>query len=256
MVCEEEKRIARIGKKYSDGGRSAALDFMQRDADAKEKYGQHVGDAFHLSDYFLDNTVDRTKDGRANPEWGVAENLSRLVKIVTHSELVRPTVAEAAMHHAYSAKMQSACLSRQVGAAVVDICGNVVATGTNEVPRAGGGVYGESFEVEDDDARCAMFGDQNERYCRNTREQNEIIKELLEDIKELREASPERRLRMTTELRKTRIGGLLEFSRRRPRGDGCAVFCGKEGSVTSWIAAFRNNVSVSLLCAAHRGCRC
>ena len=209
VVCEEEKRIARITGKYRDGGRDAAVEFMQRDADAQEKHGQHVGDTFHLSDYFLDNTADRTKEEKPNPEWNVAENLSRLVKIVTHSELVRPTVAEAAMHHAYSAKMQSACLSRQVGAAVVDICGNVVATGTNEVPRAGGGVYGESFEIETDDARCAFFG----RYCRNTQEQNKIIKDLLGAIKELREASPERQISLPKELRKTSIGQLLEFSR-------------------------------------------
>ena len=213
VVCEEEKRIARIGEKYRDAGRAAALEFMKRDADAAEKHGQHVADAFHLSDYFIDNTVDRTKGGNANPDWDVVENLSRLVKILTHSQLVRPTVAETAMHHAYSAQMQSACLSRQVGAAVVDIHGNVVATGTNEVPRAGGGVYGELFGAEPHDARCAMFGNPAERYCRNTREQNEIINELLEDVKELREQPPERKQALALELRKTRIGGLLEFSR-------------------------------------------
>jgi len=139
VVCEEERRITRIGKKYCDAGRTNALDFMKRDADAAEKHGQHVADAFHLSDYFVDNTVDRMKGEKANPDWDVVENLSRLVKILNHSELVRPTVAEMAMHHAHSAQMQSGCLSRQVGAAVVDIHGNMIATGTNEVPKAGGG---------------------------------------------------------------------------------------------------------------------
>jgi len=124
------------------------------------------------------------------------------------------------MHHAYSAQMQSACLSKQVGAAVVDANGNVVATGTNEVPKAGGGVYGESFERSIHDARCAYFREQDERFCRNTRTQNEIInellatfKELLKDIKEIRELSDERTKQLAVQLRKTRIGGLLEFSR-------------------------------------------
>lgn len=220
VVCEEEKRISRIGVKYSDGGREAAIDFMDRDANAKEKYGQHVADAFHLADYFIDNTADRLKDKEPNPDWLVVDNLSRLVKIVSHSELVRPTVAETAMHHAYSAQMQSACLSRQVGAAVVDVNGNVVATGTNEVPKAGGGVYGETFERNPHDARCAFFKEQDERYCRNTREQNEIIQELLTtfkkllpDVKEVQELSEDRTKELALQLRKTRIGGLLEFSR-------------------------------------------
>lgn len=213
VVCEEEKRIARIVAKYRDAGREAALDFMRRDAGALEKYGQHVADAFHLSDYFVDNTVDRLKEGNANPDWDVVENLARLIRILIQSELVRPTVAETAMHHAYGAQMQSACLSRQVGAAVVDTHGNVVATGTNEVPRAGGGVYGESFGPEQHEARCAMFDDAAHRYCRNTTEQNRIIKELLDEVPEFCHLEPKRKQALELELRKTGIGGLLEFSR-------------------------------------------
>jgi len=220
VVCEEERRITRITGKYSDGGRNDAMKFMKRDANAKERHGQHVADTFYLADYFVDNTMDRTKNGNANPDWDVVENLSRLVKIVSHSELVRPTVAETAMHHAYSAQMQSACLSRQVGAAVVDVNGNVVATGTNEVPKAGGGVYGESFDRNPYDARCAFFSESDERYCRNTREQNKIIDELLDsvqsmlkDIDAVRDLSAERKAALALELRNTRVGGLLEFSR-------------------------------------------
>lgn len=213
VVCEEEKRISRITSKYQDAGRANALDFMKRDANAEEKHGQHVADAFHLSDYFLDNTAERVKEGSANPDWDVVEKLNRLVKILTHSELIRPEVSEAAMHHAYSAKMQSACLSRQVGAAVADADGNIVATGTNEAPKGGGGVYGETFKRKATDARCAMFANAEERYCRNTRQQNEIINELLDQIPELKAVDPKRREELSIELRKTRIGGLLEFSR-------------------------------------------
>lgn len=214
VVCEEEKRIARIGQKFRDGGRQAALDFMKRDADAVETHGQHVAAAFHLSDYFIDNTDDRfLKNDIPNPDWDVVEKLSRLVKIITHSELIRPTIAETAMHHARSAQMRSACLSRQVGAAIVDRGGSVVATGTNEVPKAGGGVYGESFEENPIDARCAMFSDSSKRFCRNTTEQNEIIEELINSTSELRATSTERKERLRVELRNTQIGSLVEFSR-------------------------------------------
>ncbi len=214
VVCEEEKRIDRIGTKYRDGGKGEALDFMKRDANAAEPHGQHVAGAFHLSDYFIDNTVDRfLQNDIPNPDWDLVERLSRLVKIITHVELVRPVIAETAMHHAYSAQMQSACLSRQVGVAVVDKIGNLVATGTNEVPKAGGGVYGEAFERDTFEGRCALFADPTKRFCRNTTEQNVIIEELIQAIPELSSTEPRRKAKLAIDLRRTRIGELLEFSR-------------------------------------------
>jgi deoxycytidylate deaminase len=210
VVCEEEKRINRITNKFADCGRESAKTFMERDADAVQVYGQHVSDAFHMSDYFIDNTVDQyLRQTEPNPNWDINEKLSRLVKIVTHDELVRPMIGETAMYHAYSSKMQSACLSRQVGAALVDSKGNVIATGTNEVPKAGGGVYGESFEKDVFEGRCALFADTSKRFCSNTREQNAIISDVIDKIDELRTSSPARRAILPMALRKTRIGELL-----------------------------------------------
>ena len=233
VVCEEEKRISRIGRKYSDGGRESTLAFMKRDADAEEDYGQHVAAAFHLSDYFVDNTVDRLlNNGDPNPAWDLVERLSRLVKIITHSELIRPEIAETAMHHAYNSQMQSACLSRQVGAALVDKEGNLVATGTNEAPRAGGGIYGQGFTPDQLEARCAFFTDISKRYCRNTTEQNTIIQELLEAVPELRDTRPERKNSLLVELRRTRIGQLLEFSRAVHAEMDALLSAGRKGVST------------------------
>jgi dephospho-CoA kinase len=140
VVCEEKQRLARLTRKYRDAGEADAREFMMRDAEAKERHGQHVADTFHLSDFFVDNTTERLLENAIpNPEWDTNEKLARLVKVLTHSEIIRPYMAEVAMHHAYGAMRQSSCLSRQVGAALVDTGGNVVATGTNEVPKAGGG---------------------------------------------------------------------------------------------------------------------
>ena len=96
----------------------------------------------------------------------------------------------------------------------MDASGNVIATGTNEVPSAGGGVYGGNFLTgsRDDakpqhDFRCFA----NNGHCSNTREQNAIIRELLSEVKELSgiEASDD----LIKAIRKTRIGQLIEFSR-------------------------------------------
>lgn len=217
VVCEEKVRLARIEKKYKNAGEERALQFMQRDAKAVEKFGQRVSDAFHLSDFFVDNSADRTHiDGSPNVNWTINEELSRLVKIITHSEVVRPNLAETAMYHAYGAQMRSACLSRQVGAAIVDKSGNVVAVGSNEVPRAGGGVYGEVFDSEQTrDERCiyrhTLAG--QKPYCSNTHEQNRIIEELIESVTELKGLDLGRKEQLKKQLRQSRIGGLLEFSR-------------------------------------------
>jgi deoxycytidylate deaminase len=52
----------------------------------------------------------------------------------------------------------------------LDQDGNIVATGANEVPRAGGGVYGENHKEDDSDDRCFV----TRKVCSNTKEQIQI----------------------------------------------------------------------------------
>ncbi len=231
VVCEHEERRKRISEKYEDAGTGAAERFMKRDAKAPEKHGQRVSDAFHLSDFFVDNTAKRILEGgSANPDWKVSEDLERLVQLVTHADVARPTTSESAMHAAAGAAMRSACLSRQVGAALVDADGNVISTGTNEVPRAGGGVYGQGFD-ETHDHRCVS----GNRFCSNTREQNKIAHEILLDI--LGEDDPrmkdkDRREALLDILRDGRIGDLLEFSRAVHAEMDALLSAGRKGATT------------------------
>jgi len=213
VVCEETVRERRVSEKYQDAGLKDAQEFMIRDSRAPEKHGQRVSDTFHLSDFFVDNTANRFLDlhRRPNPAWTVTDELARLVEIITHARIVRPTPDEMGMYHAYGAQMRSACLSRQVGASLVDEAGNVIATGTNEVPRAGGGLYGEGFDPTALDHRCAFRGT---AFCSNTKEQNSIIQELIDSVPELSVGkNPEQLSELKRRLRSTRIGGLIEFSR-------------------------------------------
>ena len=94
-----------------------------------------------------------------------------------------------------------------------------MATGTNEVPRAGGGLYGEGFaenkltgelgeEKTEKEGRCAF---QDSPYCSNNREQNAIIQEMIEKIPD--EAKNIDKNALMVQIRNTRVGGLLEFSR-------------------------------------------
>ncbi|MBX9826696.1 MAG: deoxycytidylate deaminase [Xanthobacteraceae bacterium] len=214
VVCDAKVRLERLhSEKYKAAGKDDIEKFMDRDSLASETYGQRVSDAFHMADYFVDNTAPQyLEDGSPNiKDWDINDNLSRLMKIITHSELVRPSMAETAMHEAYGASLRSACLSRQVGAALIGADGNVIGTGANEVPKAGGGVYGEALGRREEDYRCAFRA--SGKYCSNTVEQNKIIDELFESVPELKNLDAITKNSRKLEMRQSRVGDLIEFSR-------------------------------------------
>jgi deoxycytidylate deaminase len=213
VVCEPEKRKQRLLEKLFEKKERTKVEnilqvesFMERDANAPEKYGQHVADAFQEADFFVDNSLETENVD----ETGMNDALRRFLGLVTGQEIFRPTAAETAMNDAHSAQLRSACMSRQVGAALVDAAGNVVATGTNEVPKAGGGLYGESFRAEEigRDHRCLF---RETKFCSSNKEQNEIIEELFDQFPEL--IAGKDRSSVFDKVRRTRLGGLIEFSR-------------------------------------------
>ncbi|QPS09563.1 hypothetical protein I6G66_05945 [Delftia acidovorans] len=214
VVCEESVRIERLSKgKYANSSLIDIKKFVDRDEDAGISHGQKVSDTFHLADFFVNNTPSRFRsDGKSNPAWDVNEQLGRLLDLLTHTQLIRPTPSEMGMFHAYGAQMRSACLSRQVGAALLDRHGNLISTGTNEVPRAGGGVYGGAFDDFDlqnqgiiNDKRCGSLNG----YCSNNKVADEIYKELEESLS-LKDVDSSY---LKHKLKKTAIGRLIEFSR-------------------------------------------
>lgn len=210
VVCHEDVRERRLVEKYfereerkKDESLRLVQLLMERDSDDKlNTFGQHVADAFWESDYFIDNTPNED----APNDFTLNEDLGRFVDIVTHSRIVRPTVAETGMQVAVSAQIRSSCLSRQVGAAIVDKEGNVLAIGSNEVPRAGGGVYGEGDEDEAD-RRCFMC---ESPHCSSNAEQNELIVKLVEAFPKLGEEGQED---IVKRMRKVGLGSILEFTR-------------------------------------------
>lgn len=214
IVCQESIRKKRLLDKFydhRDHGNPASIksveDLMLRDADDKVKdHGQHVADAFFEADYFVDNTTDSSD----KVNWNINEMLGRLIDMVTHSRILRPSIPETAMHHAMTAQIRSACLSRQVGAALVDKEGDIIATGTNEAPKAGGGVYGMSFSITENsekDSRC--FCDK-EPVCSSNKEQNKLAHKIAESIPEIKDKE---NTDIITILRKAGLKDLLEFSR-------------------------------------------
>ncbi len=168
----EERLIGDVtsAAKYGGAPKDHVRKFMDRDSkDNSNSHGQRVRDAFHLADFFLDNTVNSHGGSAMNAD------ISRFVNLLLDRDLVRPTKGERAIYHAFAAALQSACLSRQVGAALIAQDGSVIATGTNDAPRFGGGVYDEDSKPDhrcfawDFDAKTGSF-----RGCHNDRKKHEL----------------------------------------------------------------------------------
>ena len=92
------------------------------------------------------------------------------------------------MYEASSAAANSACMSRQVGAAIVSKNGELIAVGWNDVPRFGGGLYKEDdqFTIDsekrgfiDKDNRCFKWGG---RVCHNEMKRTGIIDKIANRI--------------------------------------------------------------------------
>jgi deoxycytidylate deaminase len=139
---------------------------------------------------------------------------ARYLNLLLGVKVITPTADERAMYEAHSAARNSACLSRQVGAAITDDAGEVLSVGWNDVPRAFGGLY-ESFGRPDEnmyvDHRCWNKGGGK---CFNDEEKSDIAGRLTKAlIKEGivpagKETEVNARLKSSTEVR-----GLIEFSR-------------------------------------------
>lgn len=141
-----ELRIARLQR--SVGNPEDIHRLINRDSGEEMDHGQQVQDTFPQSDFFL--RVDEGTDSQ------LTSRVRRFLNLMLGTQVLTPTVAERSMYSAFSAARNSACLSRQVGAAITSAEGDLLATGWNDVPKAFGGLYEiKNLSVTtDDDHRC------------------------------------------------------------------------------------------------------
>jgi deoxycytidylate deaminase len=121
--------------------RSSAESLIQRDENERDvDHGQRVGKIFHDADFIV-SLDDRTCE--------VNKQVYRFCDLIFWSNAISPTRMEYGLFVAKAAAMQSLDLSRQVGAAIFSEHGEIVALGSNEVPKAGGGPYWSHQEFDD-----------------------------------------------------------------------------------------------------------
>jgi deoxycytidylate deaminase len=105
-----------------------------------------------------------------------------------------------------------------VGAAILDANGQLIATGTNDVPKFGGGLYEEHVDGDGDDNRCFRYFNKEKGektgFCRNDRVKSEILEQAVAELRSagvLRDGAESAAI--VAALRKTPLNDLVEFSR-------------------------------------------
>lgn len=91
---------------------------------------QNIKACIEKSDIHLINKGDYD-----NAEYGeIKGQIVKYISLIQHPGLITPTQDEKLMQIAYTAKVNSGCISRQVGAVVTNSEGTIVAVGWNDVP--------------------------------------------------------------------------------------------------------------------------
>lgn len=177
--------------------RPEAETLIERDRKESDDNGQQLDKTLHHADFF----VSHSRQNMA----GLRESLTRFVELIHGQAGHSPNAEERGMFAAYNAGLRSACLSRQVGAAIADSSGNVISTGCNDVPRAGGGLY----EPGPDDRRCAV----KFAYCHNDKHKNILRDQINRELIAVGVSSDLAGKAVEAIGKNTRVKDLIEFSR-------------------------------------------
>lgn len=189
-----------------EGVAAAVEQLMERDHyDSSSAFGQQVRETYASADVFLDLSA------------GEPLQLARTVGLLFGEPFHTPSRDEVSMYLAYGASLRSSDPGRQVGAVISRATGEVIATGSNEVPKAGGGEY---WDGDAGDARDFRRG-----YDYNKRQSRRVIAEFLDTLAAgghlgelLAHLPSEQRvdsLLSSSEdaLKRTRVMSLIEFGR-------------------------------------------
>lgn len=200
-----QKNLEKRGMKLNQ-----IYDLIDKDSGEEVSHGQTVRDTFPQVDFFL--RIDSDTDSK------ITARVQRFLNIIFGTKIITPTKAERAMYAAASAAGNSACLSRQVGAALTDADGNILSTGWNDVPKVGGNLYGTNPDDPsgENDKRCwnleggTCFNDQEKRLTAEL-----VVLDLIES-KEGKESlikPAQKELAIKRVIENIKLKNLIEFSR-------------------------------------------
>lgn len=200
VFAPEDKRHKRLKDRFKKA--EDRVKAMRVDEDEQNSSGQRVAKTMELADYFIRNNSDSIDD--------LSNSVDRFLKIIFNIGVNTPTLDESSMYAATAAASRSACLSRQVGVVIVNADGEIIGTGTNDVPKFGGGLYptNPSAGEKVSDARCYNW--QNGA-CHNDERKKKLSDNATEDLmKYLRVGTKEDAIKTVAS---SEVKSLIEFSR-------------------------------------------
>lgn len=130
VSTDNDERVRRLGEKLSRE-QIKSLDNKEYPSKLKgeSKFtNQDIGACMQLADIYLYNPYEPTVE-----KYFVTESIIKYVTLMKHPGLITPSSVERCMQIAYNAKLNSGCLSRQVGAVITDSHFSIKAVGWNSV---------------------------------------------------------------------------------------------------------------------------
>lgn len=197
------KRVRREYLTVKEGMREdQADDLIARDENEPPSLGQKFRDTFYLSDAFIEAGSEEAATTKIQVE--------RFLDLLFGTKIISPHRDEYGMFLAHAAALRSSSLARQVGAAILSEAAEILAVGTNDVPRFGGGQY---WEGEKPDARDHII-----KMDVSDTMKTDIVREILQNLEpKWSELTPMEQETMINaalaKLKPTRIMNLTEFTR-------------------------------------------
>jgi len=128
---EDEERRRRLSALSSDQINSLdSTEYPPNPKNEDQFKNQNIAACIELSDIHIYNPHSNTKE-----KYLLTEQIVKYVMLMMHPGLVTPSKIEYCMQIAYNAKLNSGCLSRQVGAVVTNDSYCVKSIGWNEAPE-------------------------------------------------------------------------------------------------------------------------
>lgn len=135
--CPDDDRVDRLTKKYNfSRAKIATIDLRENPKEAPLKsmdnfLSQDIASCIQLADIHLENAGKHSNTNLND----LKEQIARYVSLIQHPGLINPSTNEKMMQIAFTAKLNSGCLSRKVGAVVTNSAGVPKALGWNSSPE-------------------------------------------------------------------------------------------------------------------------
>jgi cytidine deaminase len=223
-IHDDEKRRHGYLTKDKNCTQQQANELIKIDEDEKVDHGQRTRDTFHLADFFLN--LGKNDDH-------VKNTVQRFLELIFSNPYNNPTFDEFAMFMAFNSSVRSSDLSRQVGA-VIAKNQQIVATGANDCPQSGGGLYWAEVDPDSGEVKDKADGkDYTREEDSNKRVQFEIISEITDSVISSGILEDSKKEHFKDVLKNSKISDLTEFGRVVHAEMEALLSCGRAGIPTT-----------------------